>query len=218
MAFTPRFPGRPPGPPPGPGLSGPGGPSGPRPFRSRFPQEQFQNQDKSEHRLNERIRVPEVRLIDETGKQVGIVKTFDALRMARERGLDLMEVAADARPPVCKITDYGKFKYEQKKKEHSAKKKQAVIKVKEVQFRPTTDTHDVEIKIRHIQDFLDEGDKAKISIQFRGREITHIESGRKIMDLIKERLKDLAIVESDAAMDGKKMIMVLGPTKKKPGA
>lgn len=213
MTFTPRFPGRPPGSPPGGG--GGSGP-GPRPFRPRFQERDFGN-DKDEHRLNERIRVPEVRLIDENGGQVGIVKTFDALRMAREKGLDLMEVAPDARPPVCKIVDYGKFKYEQKKKENAARKKQAVIKVKEVQFRPTTDTHDVEVKTRHIQEFLEDGDKVKITIQYRGREITHMETGRKILDSVLDALKDHAVVESAPLMEGKKMIIILAPAKKKPG-
>ncbi len=216
MTFKPNFPGRPPFGSPPAGSSTPSGPTGPRPFRSRFPdqREQFNN-NKDEHRLNERIRVPEVRLIDENGGQVGVVKTIEALRMARERGLDLMEVAPDARPPVCKIVDYGKFKYELKKKEQVARKKQVVMKVKEVQFRPNTDQHDVDYKIRNIITFLEEGDKAKVSVTFRGREITHQQGARKILEEIIEKTKDKAIVEQPPMLEGRKMIMILSPSKKK---
>ena len=156
-------------------------PSFPRPKpRPSYPQANSGSRD--EHRINERIRVPEVRLIDEKGNQVGVVPTHEALRMARDRGLDLMEVAPNIRPPVCKICDYGKFKYEKKKKDHAAKRKQVVIKVKEVQLRPNTDDHDLDYKFRNIRGFLEEGDKAKITVLFRGREVVHAEQGKKMLD------------------------------------
>jgi translation initiation factor IF-3 len=116
------------------------------------------NQNKDEHRINERIRVPQVRLIDEKGEQVGVVDTREALQMARDRGLDLMEVSAASSPPVCKICDYGKFKYEKKKKEHEARKKQTVIKVKEIQLRPQTEEHDLDYKFKNAKQFLEDGD------------------------------------------------------------
>lgn len=180
----------------------------------------FNKEDKDGPRLNERIRVPEVRLIDEKGEQVGIVPTQQALQMARDRGLDLMEVAATAKPPVCKICDYGKYKYEQKKKEHQARKNQVIVKVKEVQLRPNTEEHDLEYKIKNIRGFLEEGDKAKITIMFRGREIAHTEPGYQMMNRLVEDLKDIAIVEAPAKFEGKKMIMILGPNPlaKKAGA
>lgn len=179
--------------------------------RSRF--QEFNNE---EHRLNERIRVPEIRLIDENGGQVGIVKTADALRMAKDKGLDLMEVAPNSRPPVCKITDYGKFKYEKKKKEHAAKKKQVIMKVKEIQLRPSTDKHDLDFKVRNLRSFLEDGDKAKITILFRGREITHAKDvGKKIVDEVLEQVKDISDIESGPQMEGRKMILILAPQKKK---
>lgn len=191
--------------------SGPSGPSGPpfprpRPARGAFPPP-----SKDEHRINERIRVPQVRLIDENGEQLGIVPTFDALRMARERGLDLMEISPNAQPPVCKICDYGKFKYEKKKKDHEARKKQTVIKVKEVQLRPRTDQHDLDYKFKNIRTFLEEGDKAKITMMFRGREVTYVEQGHKMMRELAKQVEDIAIIEAPAKLEGKKLIMVLAP-------
>jgi translation initiation factor IF-3 len=199
MAFTPSSPSGPPG-----GSSFP-----PRP---RFPRGPIPNQNKDEHRINERIRVPQVRLIDEQGNQVGVVATQEALQMARERGLDLMEVSPNAQPPVCKICDYGKFKYEKKKKEHEAKKKQTVIKVKEIQLRPQTEEHDLEYKFKNVRQFLEEGDKAKITIMFRGREITYVDQGFKIMKQLAEMVKDIAIVEATPKLEGKKLIMILAPS------
>ncbi len=165
--------------------------------------------------------MPQVRLIDEKGNQVGIVATQEALQMARERGLDLMEISPNAQPPVCKICDYGKFKYEKKKKEHEAKKKQTVIKVKEIQLRPQTEEHDLEYKFKNVRTFLEEGDKAKITIMFRGREITYVDQGFKIMKQLAEMVKDIAIVEANPKLEGKKLIMVLAPApggKKPSGA
>lgn len=199
MAFTPSSPSSP---------SSPSGPSYPRP---RFPRGPIPHHNKDEHRINERIRVPQVRLIDEKGNQVGIVNTHEALQMARERNLDLMEVSPTAQPPVCKICDYGKFKYEKKKKEHEAKKKQTVIKVKEVQLRPQTEEHDLDYKFKNVRQFLEDGDKAKITIMFRGREITYVDQGFKIMKQLAEMVKDIAVVEAHPKLEGKKLIMVLAP-------
>src|SRR3954447_16343060 len=199
MAFIPSSPSSP---------SSPAGPSFPRP---RFPRGPVPNQNKDEHRINERIRVPQVRLIDEKGEQVGVVDTREALQMARDRGLDLMEVSPNSSPPVCKICDYGKFKYEKKKKEHEAKKKQTVIKVKEIQLRPQTEEHDLEYKFKNVMQFLKEGDKAKITIMFRGREITYVDQGFKIMKQLAELVKDVGIVEAPPKIEGKKLIMVLAP-------
>ena len=202
--------------------SSPSSPSGPPSSlpRPRFPRGQIPNQSKDEHRINERIRVPQVRLIDEKGGQVGIVNTQEALQMARDRGLDLMEVSPNANPPVCKICDYGKFKYEKKKQEHKAKKKQTVIKVKEVQLRPQTEKHDLDYKFKNVREFLEEGDKAKITIMFRGREITYVDQGFKIMRELIELVKDVGNVEAPPKLEGKKLIMVLAPGAKKanPGA
>ncbi len=210
MAFTPSSP------------SSPSSPSGPPSFpRPRFPRGPVPNQNKDEHRLNERIRVPQVRLIDEKGNQVGVVPTYEALQMARERGLDLMEVSPNAQPPVCKICDYGKFKYEKKKKEQLAKKKQTVIKVKEIQLRPQTEEHDLDYKFKNVRQFLEDGDKAKITIMFRGREITYVDQGFKIMRQLADQVKDVAIVEAPPKIEGKKLIMVLAPgvaKKAAPGA
>ncbi len=136
--------------------------------------------------------------------------------MARERGLDLMEVSPQAQPPVCKICDYGKFKYEKKKKEQIAKKKQTVIKVKEIQLRPQTEKHDLDYKFKNVRQFLEDGDKAKITIMFRGREIAYVDQGFKIMNQLIDLVKDISIVEAPAKVEGKKLIMVLAPSHKKP--
>ena len=155
-----------------------------------------------------------MRLIDENGAQVGVVPTHQALQMAREKNLDLMEVSPNAQPPVCKICDYGKFKYEKKKKEHQAKKKQTVIKVKEIQLRPQTEEHDLQYKFKNIRTFLEEGDKAKITIMFRGREITYVDQGYRMMKQLQEQVKDIAVVEATPKLEGKKLIMILAPAKK----
>jgi translation initiation factor IF-3 len=185
-------------------------PRSPRPYPPRGGQN-FNKDDKDDVRLNERIRVPQVRLIDENGGQVGIVQTSVALQMARDKGLDLMEVSATASPPVCKICDYGKFKYEKKKKEHQARKNQVVVKVKEVQLRPHTEEHDLEYKIKNCRGFIEEGDKAKITILFRGREIAHTEPGYKMANHVIDSLKDIALVEAPPKLEGKKLIFVLAP-------
>lgn len=209
MAFNPQSPSSPARPP---GAGGP--PFVPRPRFSRGP---VPNQNKDEHRINERIRVPQVRLIDDKGEQLGVVPTSQALALARERGLDLMEVSPNAQPPVCKICDYGKFKYEKKKKDHAAKKKQAVIKVKEVQLRPTTDDHDLDYKFKNIRTFLEEGDKAKITIMFRGREVAYVDQGHKMLKDLVEKVKDIGAPESMPKLEGKKLIMIIAPVKKAGG-
>ncbi len=200
-------------PPSGSGPSNPSQPpsSFPRPRPKPSRGSYFQQQSRDEHRINERIRVPQVRLIDEKGGQVGVVPTSQALQMAKDKGLDLMEVSPNSNPPVCKITDYGKFKYEKKKKDHEAKKKQTVIKVKEIQLRPQTDEHDLEYKFRNVMTFLEEGDKAKITIMFRGREVAYVDQGHKIMRRLMDLVKEVGIVEAPPKLEGKKLIMVLAP-------
>lgn len=168
-----------------------------------------------EHRLNEQIRVRQVRLIDETGAMVGVIATDEARRLARERGYDLVEVSPDAVPPVCKLLDYGKFKYEQKKKNQGAKKKQHVQVLKEVRMRPLTEEHDLATKIRHAREFLEQGDKVLFTVFFKGREQAHKEIGRAIMERIKTELDDVGKLERDISMMGPRMQITLIP---KPGA
>jgi translation initiation factor IF-3 len=169
--------------------------------------------------VNRRIRVREVRVIAEDGSQLGILPTEDALRRAEEKGLDLVEVQPMARPPVCKIMDYGKFKYEQKRKASELKKKQTVVEVKEVKFRPKTGEHDYQTKLRHLREFLQEGNKARVTIMFRGREIVHPEIGHDILKRLAEAISDIGQVEMTARMEGKQMFMIVAPGKapaKKP--
>lgn len=174
--------------------------------------------DSEQNRINERIRVPEVRLIDNEGEQLGIVKIDDALELARSRGLDLVEVAASSKPPVCKILDYGKLKYTKKKKEQEAKKKQVTITVKEIQLRPRTEEHDFEVKFRRISEFLQRGDKVKISVLFRGREMAYTQHGHDMLDRIVENTKEYAAPENKPKLEGRRMIMVMAPLKAKTGA
>ncbi len=164
-------------------------------------------------RINERIRVPEVRLIDETGQQVGIMRTSEALRYAQDRDLDLVEVAPDAKPPVCRVLDYSKYKYEQAQKQKAARKHQQQITIREIKFRPKIAQHDYDTKKGHVERFLRHKDKVKITIMFRGREVTHPERGRMILDRLAEELAELAIVEQRPQQDGRNMTMMLGPSK-----
>jgi translation initiation factor IF-3 len=158
--------------------------------------------------------VPEVRLIDHEGKQVGIVPIAQAQEMAREKDLDLVEISATASPPVCKIMDYGKFIFQKKKKEGEAKKKQKVIIVKEVQFRPRIDEHDFDFKKNHVIRFLQHGDKVKVSIRFRGREMTHMELGRAVLDRLLAEIKEYGASESPHPdVQGNRMTMVIAPSK-----
>ncbi|MEW5806301.1 MAG: translation initiation factor IF-3 [Acidobacteriota bacterium] len=165
-------------------------------------------------RVNEQIRAREVRVIDENGAQVGIMPVSKALAIAEERGLDLVEVSPLSKPPVCKIMNHGKFLYEKKKKEHEAKRKQRHIHVKEIKFRPKTDEHDFQFKKKHIQRFLSDGDKVKISILFRGREIIHPEIGKAILDRLISELQEEGIVEMSPRLEGPFMMMIMAPRPK----
>jgi translation initiation factor IF-3 len=159
--------------------------------------------------------VPEVRVIGDDGEQLGIMNTRDAVRMARERGLDLVEVAPTAQPPVCRIIDYGKFQYETSKKQKEAKKKQVIITVKEVKFRPGTDDHDYNFKMKHARAWLEEGDKVKATIFFRGREITHRELGAALLARLERDLADMGEVEARPRMEGNQMFLIFAPKKHK---
>ena len=152
-------------------------------------------------------------MIDEEGEELGIVATDEARSLAVERELDLVEVAPSARPPVCRLMDFGKYKYEQARKSREAKKKQHHIHVKEVKLRPKIETHDIEFKMRHARRFLEDGDKVKFTLMFRGREVTHPERGRWLLEKVKGELADIAVVESDIAHEGRTMTMLLGPTR-----
>ena len=164
-----------------------------------------------QYRVNHRIRIPRVRVIGPDGTQVGIIDTPEALRMARDEGLDLVEISPKAVPPVCKIMDYGRFKYEMAKKEREERAKRTVIEVKEMKFRPKTDEHDFDFKVKHIREFLQEGNKAKLVIQFRGREIVHPEVGQQVLKRVVEALVDVAQVEQAPMMEGRRMLMIIGP-------
>jgi translation initiation factor IF-3 len=166
---------------------------------------------KEDFRINDRIEVPEVRLIDEAGEMVGVVSVQDALRRAEDMGLDLVEVSPSASPPVCKILDYGKFKYEAQKKANIARKKQRVIEVKEIKMRPNIDDNDYNIKMRKIHQFLEEGDKVKVTLRFRGREMAHQELGLQLLQKVRAQTEEIAKVESEPRLEGRQMIMVLAP-------
>lgn len=157
------------------------------------------------------IRAKEVRVIDFEGKQIGIFKLKEAIKMAEDSGLDLVEVAPKANPPVCKIMDYGKFKYQQHKRAQEAKKNQKVIQVKEVKIRPKTDEHDLIFKMNHVRKFLAGGNKVKISVIFRGREMTHPDIGNQLLGIIASKLEDVALVEQRSELEGRNMTMLLGP-------
>ncbi|QTQ11436.1 translation initiation factor IF-3 [Treponema parvum] len=160
-------------------------------------------------RVNEMIRVREVRLIDDEGNQKGIVPTLEALRMAKERELDLVEVAPTANPPVCKILNFGKYRFEQEKKLRDSKKNQKVLKLKEIRMQPKIGTGDLDTKVKHIQEFLDEGNKVKVTIRFRGRELAHTELGFDVLKEVLKRLTSAYTIEKPAAMEGKFMSMTI---------
>lgn len=160
-----------------------------------------------------------MRLIGAGGEQIGVVPTRDALRMAREAGLDLVEVSPSARPPVCKILDYGKYKYQQQKKQREAKKKQQSQHLKEIHFRPITDEHDYQFKVKHIREFLTQGDKVKATVNFRGREMMYQDVGWKLVERLKADLLDLAVLETPPKLEGKSLVTMLSPKPKgKSGA
>jgi translation initiation factor IF-3 len=169
-------------------------------------------------RINDRIRTPQIRLIGYTGEQVGVVDIDVALKMADEVGLDLVEIAPEANPPVCKIMDFGKYKYEIAQKAREARQNQTHIVVKEVRMRPKIETHDYETKRNHIEKFLKGGDKVKVTMQFRGREQTRPELGYKLLQRLAEDVKEFAFVEFAPKQEGRNMTMVLGPTKRKTEA
>lgn len=179
----------------------------PRRFDRRLP-------ERDSTRINERIRVPEVRLIDAEGDQVGVVKTDDAFKRAQEAELDLVEISPESKPPVCRILDYSKYKYELAQKAKAARKHQQQIVVREVKFRPKIAIHDYETKKNHVVRFLNHKDKVKITIMFRGREITHPERGRELLDRLAEELAELATVDQQPMIEGRNMTMLLAPVGK----
>ncbi len=157
------------------------------------------------------IRVREVRVINSDGKQLGVLPIEEALRLAQEEGLDLVEVAPNEKPPVCKIMDYGKFRYQQSKRSQEAKKKQKLIQVKEMKMRPKTEEHDYQFKVKHVRRFLEEGNKVKVTIMFRGREMDHTELGRKMLERIASDIEDISTMEQSPRQEGRNMTMVLTP-------
>lgn len=163
--------------------------------------------------MNQAIRAREVRVIGPESEQIGILSLSEALALAAERELDLVEVSPTAVPPVCRIMDFGKFKYQQSKKLQEAKKKQVHVQLKEVKLRPKTDDHDLEFKVKHVKRFLEEGNKAKITMVFRGREITHTNIGQSILDRIAEELQEVAIIEVRPKMEGRSLFMIVAPKK-----
>ncbi|SDE10063.1 translation initiation factor IF-3 [Rhodospira trueperi] len=162
-------------------------------------------------RVNDAIKVPQVRLIDAEGENVGVVGIRDALHQAEDAGLDLVEISPNADPPVCKILDYGKFKYENQKKKNEAKKRQRVIEVKEIKLRPNIDEHDYVVKMKNCYKFLSDGDKVKITLRFRGREMAHQDLGMKVLIRVRDDMAELAKVEQLPKMEGRQMIMVMAP-------
>ncbi len=169
-------------------------------------------------RINKMIRVKEVSLIGDDGEQLGILPTEEALAIAEGRNLDLVEVAPMAVPPVCRIMDYGKFKYKQSKRAHEAKKNQKVVHLKEVKFRPNTDQHDFNFKLKHVVRFIEAGDKVKVVIFFKGREIVHREGGEKVLKRVEEATEEIASVESMPKQEGRMLVMILAPKGKKKGS
>jgi translation initiation factor IF-3 len=166
-----------------------------------------------EHRINDRIEAREVRLVNQDGEMIGVVPLRDALIRAEDVGLDLVEISPNATPPVCKILDYGKFKYEAQKKANAARKKQRVIEVKEIKMRPSIDQNDYGIKMKKVREFIDEGDKVKVTMRFRGREMAHQHLAINILEKVKEEMADVAKVEQFPKLEGRQMIMVMAPLK-----
>jgi translation initiation factor IF-3 len=162
-------------------------------------------------RVNEEIRVPQVRLIDTSGEMIGVMSTREALMRAFDAGLDLVEISPNAVPPVCKILDYGKYKYEQQKKASEARKKQKVVEIKEIKVRPNIDDHDYDVKLRQMKSFIEEGDKVKVTLRFRGREVAHQDLGAKVLERIRTELGDMVKVEQFPRLENRQMIMVLAP-------
>jgi len=177
-----------------------------------FKQNYFQRRTKDKGpRSNNRISSPEVQVIGSEGENIGIINTNEAISMAKEQGLDLIEIAPNAKPPVCKIIDMGKFKYDAQKKANVAKKKQKIVLLKEIKMRPVTETHDYDFKVKNAKKFIGKGDKVKFTIRFKGRELQHSHLGRELMDKIKADMQDIGKVELHPKFDGKQMIMVIQP-------
>ena len=162
-------------------------------------------------RINHRIRVPEIRVIADEGEQLGVMPTHEALRLAEERGLDLVEISPRAFPPVCRIMDYGKYKYEEAKKKQQARKRASTVETKEIKFRPKTEEHDMAFKVKHVRRFLEEGNKVRLAVVFRGREITHPQTGMAVLNKVVDLCNDIATVEATPNMEGRRMIMVIAP-------
>ncbi|PZU24218.1 translation initiation factor IF-3 [Allorhizobium borbori] len=175
-----------------------------RPFKADVP-------TKDGPRANREIRIPRVQLINDEGQNLGVVPTDQALKMAEEAGLDLVEISPNSEPPVCKILDLGKLKYATQKKAAEARKKQKIVEVKEIKMRPNIDTHDYEVKIKAMHRFFDEGDKVKVTLKFRGREMAHQELGMKLLIQVKEDMQEIAKVEAEPKLEGRQMMMVLAP-------
>ena len=184
-------------------------PRKPAPIRSATP-----SPKEEAHRINNRIDSREVRLIDAEGNNVGVVQTRAAMIMAEEANLDLVEISPDAKPPVAKILDYGKFKFQEQKKAAEARKKQRVIEIKEIKLRPMIDDHDFDVKLRAAKRFFEEGDKVKVTLRFRGREMDHQELGHKLLNRVKAETVDIAKVESEPRFEGRQIIMILSPKAK----
>jgi len=185
---------------------------------TRFP---FGREVKSitkEFRVNEEIRAREIRVVDPEGKQLGIMSAREALRLAEELQLDLVEVAPQARPPVCRLMDFGRYKYEQSKREREARKRQRTVELKEIKFRPRIEEHDFRVKLRNATRFLNDGDKVKVTIVFRGREIVHTQLGEQLMNRLASELAELATVERAPRLEGKQMVMILAPKKSERSA
>ncbi|HXY74981.1 MAG TPA: translation initiation factor IF-3 [Dehalococcoidales bacterium] len=163
-------------------------------------------------RINNQIRAPEIRVVGEKGEQLGVMNVPQAIELAKKAGLDLVEVAPTAVPPVCRLLDYGKFKYEQTKKERQARKSQKVVELREIRFRPKIGDHDVDFKVRAIKQFLTDGDKVKVTVMFRGREITHADLGWKLLQKVTQMTDGLGILEKNAVMEGKRMFIILAPS------
>jgi translation initiation factor IF-3 len=177
-----------------------------------FKQNYFQRRTKDKGpKSNNRITAPEVQVIGSDGDNIGIINTNEAISMAKEQGLDLIEIAPNAKPPVCKIIDIGKFKYDAQKKANVAKKKQKIVLLKEIKMRPVTETHDYDFKVKNAKKFIGKGDKVKFTIRFKGRELQHSHLGRELMDKIKVDMQDIGKVELHPKFDGKQMIMVIQP-------
>jgi translation initiation factor IF-3 len=188
----------------------------PRPARPdfEFTENRTIAQDNKKQRVNKDINAPEVRLVADDGEQLGIVSLESALRSAEDAGLDLVEIAPMAEPPVCKIMDFGKFKYQEQKKAHEARSKQKQVQVKEVKIRPGTDENDYQIKLRNLIRFLNEGDKAKVTLRFRGREMAHQDIGMRQLERIRADIDEIGVVEQMPKMEGRQMIMVIAPKKR----